>query len=556
MHHTHHRRRLRRLAACTTFALGMGLVSAGQVPTAAAAPAAVSATASAKPRFDRDGDGRSDRIYRSAATGKLTIILSKTGGTPFTIGADDLDGAVSEEILPADDVWRADGIQELLTLRSDGTLRLHAGVSPTETDRGLVWQGGGWQIYNKVIAPGDLTKDGRQDLLARTQSGTLYLFPGKGSVDYRGPFASRVAIGGGWQIYDQIVGTNDLDGDAVADIVARTPAGDLYFYKGTGSATAPFKSRVRIGGGWNTYNQVIGVDDLNGDGRGDLLARTYSGTYYQYLSIGGGKFGARTYFGGGGQNLSYYLGQGGVPAYGKHNLFAVNWAGTAYTYGTQADGRFGPAKPYGLAGENAHHGRMTNGYGLDEADRAMVLTANNPGLMSDRGGEVSTSAAFYNYTETVSPGDVTFDGEGDVLGLDPWGNLFLHPGLKDYPQRVGAGVKVATGLRGVDQLVATGDVTGDGRPDLVSREGDRLYVHRGTGSATAPFAARALIGAGWSAYEHLAAPGDMDGDGRADLIAVTPGGDVYRYKATGLPGGPVFATRVKIAGGWLYVHLS
>ncbi|MER5311088.1 VCBS repeat-containing protein [Streptomyces sp. NPDC002773] len=554
-HHTDHRHRGHRLAACTAFALAVGLVSAGPVAAAVAAPAG--ATAAAKPRFDRDGDGRSDRIYRSAATGKLTIVLSKTGaGVPFTIGADDHNGAVSVEILPTDNLYGTDA-PDLLSLRSDGTLQLHATVSPTATDIATVWQGQGWQVYNKLIAPGDLTKDGLQDMLARTPSGALYLYPGKGSVDYTGPFRTRVSVGGGWQGYDQLVGTNDLDGDAMADLVAKTPTGDLYFYKGTGSASTPFKARVKVGGGWNAYNQIVGSDDLNGDGRADLLARTHAGAFYKYLSIGGGKFAARTYHGGGGQDLSYFLGQGGVPASGKHNLFTVNAAGTAFTYRAMANGGLAAARQYGEAGTNSSHWRMTNTHALDDTDQATVLTSYNPGLMSDRTGEVSNSAAFYQYyAETVSVGDVTNDGEADVLGLNVWGNLFLHSGLKhQYYPRVGPAVKVATGWQ-LDTLVGTGDVTGDGRPDLVSRDGVNLYVHPGTGSATAPFAARVLIGKGWDAYAHLASPGDMNGDGRSDLVAVTPGGDVYRYTATGLRGTATFTARVKIASGWKYEHVS
>ncbi|MFC8271305.1 FG-GAP repeat domain-containing protein [Streptomyces sp. NPDC057271] len=570
MHHTHHRRRAHRLAACTALALGMGLIPAGPVfagPVSAAvaapladSPAAQASTATgAKPRFDRDGDGRSDRLHRSAATGKLTVVLSSTGtSAPFSIGANDLQGAVPKEILSADDLWGTDA-PELLTLHSDGALQMHSTVSPTSTDKALVWQGGGWHIYNKVLAPGDLTKDGFQDLLARTPDGTLYLYAAKGTAfDYTGPFKTRVKVGGGWQIYDQLVGANDLDGDSIADLVARTLAGDLYFYKGTGSATAPFKARVRIGGGWNTYNQIIGVDDLDGDRKADLLARTYGGAFYRYLSTGGGKFATRTYIGGGGQNLSYHLGQGGVPAYGKHNLLAVDKAGTAFTYGTQADGKFAARRQYGGTGEHVHDvWRLTNGYGLDEADQAVVLTAYNPGLSSDR-GDVSDSPDFYGkYAETVSPGDVTNDGKGDIIGLDAWGNLFLHAGLKyRVPPRVSdTAVKVGTGWH-AELLVAPGDVTGDGRPDLITRYDNRLYVHAGTGSAKTPFAARVLIGAGWSTYEHLAAPGDMNGDGRADLVGVTPGGDVYRYAATGLGGTATFTARVKIATGWKYDHVS
>ncbi|MFF1507949.1 FG-GAP repeat domain-containing protein [Streptomyces sp. NPDC058326] len=553
MHHALHPRRSHRLAACTAFALTVGLVTGGPVSTAVAAPAGT--TAAAKPRFDLDGDGRSDRIYRSAATGKLSVALSKTGtSAAFTLAADSL------EILPADDLTGSD-TPEVLTLHPDGTLALHSTVSPTATD-GVPWQGRGWHIYNKVLAPGDLTRDGFQDLLARTPDGTLYLYGSKGTLSpYEGgPFRSRVRVGGGWQIYDQLVGTNDIDGDTIADLVAKTPTGDLYFYKGTGSATAPFKPRVRIGGGWNTYNQVIGADDLNGDGRADLLARTHSGTFYRYLSAGGGKFATRTYFGGGGQNLSYYLGQGGLPDHGKHDLFVVDKAGTAFTYRTLAGGRFTAPQQYGAAGDHAYHWETVNGHSLDGVDRSNLLTADNRGMHMWRDGlghEVSTGSAFLNYLTMIAPGDVTADGESDFIGLGSSGDLFLHPGLKSHsPAYLGAAVKIRTGMTN-DILIAAGDVTGDGRPDLVTRH-DGIYLHvlPGTGSATAPFGTPIVVGKGWETYAYLASPGDMDGDGRSDLVAVTPSGDVYRYSATGLRGTSTFAPRVKIASGWKYDHIS
>ncbi|MGW2301119.1 FG-GAP repeat domain-containing protein [Streptomyces sp. NPDC001809] len=553
MLHTYPRRRTRRLAACAALALGVGLLSVG--PTSPTADAATVATP-AKPRFDRDGDGRSDRLYRSAATGELRISLSKTGtGAPFALSSPGM------EILPADDLTGT-ATPELLTLHADGSLLLRRGVSATSVGT-VDWSGHGWQIYNKVLAPGDLTGDGHQDLLARTPDGTLYLYAGKGTIDNGGPFRTRAKVGGGWQAYDQLVGTNDLDGDAIADLVARTPGGDLYFYRGTGSATAPFKARVLIGGGWHAYNQIIGADDLDGDGRADLLARAYSGAFYRYLSVGGGKFGAPTSFGGGGQSLSYYLGQGGVPAYGKHNLFTVNAAGTAFTHGTLADGKLTAPRQYAGAGDFAYHWPTVNGYALDGVDRANLLIADNRGLMmwreeggSPLGNQVGSGSAYQNYLFKASPGDVNGDGEADFVGADHQGGLFLHLGLKSHvPAYLGPAVRIGT-IGSSDMLIGPGDVTGDGRPDLVSRDGEVLYVHAGTGSATAPFAPRSYVGHGWYLYKYLASPGDMDGDGRADLVAVTPGGDVYRYSARGLRGAYTFKARVKIASGWKYDHVS
>lgn len=51
-------------------------------------------------------------------------------------------------------------------------------------------------------------------------------------------------------------------------------------------------------------------------------------------------------------------------------------------------------------------------------------------------------------------------------------------------------------------------------------------------------------------FTHLASPGDMTGDGRADLIGVDAAGDVHRYAATGLTGSKTFTARVRIASGW------
>ncbi|MCZ0975225.1 VCBS repeat-containing protein [Streptomyces albulus] len=55
------------------------------------------------------------------------------------------------------------------------------------------------------------------------------------------------------------------------------------------------------------------------------------------------------------------------------------------------------------------------------------------------------------------------------------------------------------------------------------------------------------LGGGWNAYVRLAAPGDIDGDGRADLLAVDSRGDLYRYLADGTGR---FTPRVKIGNGW------
>ncbi|MGW1881299.1 FG-GAP-like repeat-containing protein, partial [Streptomyces sp. NPDC001970] len=57
-------------------------------------------------------------------------------------------------------------------------------------------------------------------------------------------------------IYNQLSATGDLTADGKSDLVARDTTGTLWLYRGTGNAAAPFATRTKIGGGWNIYNNI------------------------------------------------------------------------------------------------------------------------------------------------------------------------------------------------------------------------------------------------------------------------------------------------------------
>lgn len=115
----------------------------------------------------------------------------------------DADVAKVKDVLTPGDL-DSDGVQDVLTLSSSGVLSFHPGIY-ARVPGGLGSRrtvATGWQAYNKVAAPGDMNADGKADLLARTPTGTLYYYPGKGT----GAFGSRVKIGTGWQQYDELIG--------------------------------------------------------------------------------------------------------------------------------------------------------------------------------------------------------------------------------------------------------------------------------------------------------------------------------------------------------------
>ncbi|WUH91127.1 VCBS repeat-containing protein [Streptomyces sp. NBC_00433] len=161
----------------------------------------------------------------------------------------------------------------------------------------------GWKGYNAFVTPGNLGGAANPDLLARDTSGVLWEY-----LSYsNGSFSSRVRVGGGWQIYGDLAGFGDLTGDGKADIVARDSAGGLYLYKGTGNYKAPFASRVKIGSGWNVYNRIIGLGDNNADGKYDLIARRTGGALFFFPGTGNAAapFGARQQIGTGWSVFNY-----------------------------------------------------------------------------------------------------------------------------------------------------------------------------------------------------------------------------------------------------------
>ncbi|MFE1455910.1 FG-GAP repeat domain-containing protein [Streptomyces sp. NPDC058735] len=143
--------------------------------------------------------------------------------------------------------------------------------------------------------------------------------------DSKSPFASRIRIGGGWNTYVQLTGGSDLNDDGRADLVAADKSGALWLYRGTGNYKAPFEKRVKIGtGGWGTYNQILAVGDIAGAPAGDLVARDRSGVLWLYLGYGDGHFAPRSRIGGGWNAYTHLVNIGDANLDDRPDLYGIN----------------------------------------------------------------------------------------------------------------------------------------------------------------------------------------------------------------------------------------
>ncbi|MGW1544471.1 FG-GAP repeat domain-containing protein [Streptomyces sp. NPDC002309] len=100
-------------------------------------------------------------------------------------------------------------------------------------------------------------------------------------------------------------------------------------------------------------------------------------------------------------------------------------------------------------------------------------------------GQPPTEQDTYTVRQITALGNIAGSAAGDLVARDTAGVLWLHQGN-------GAGgfvtrVKIGTGWNAFSQLVGAGDITGDGRPDLIAYGSGGTSVYRSTGTVTDPF---------------------------------------------------------------------
>jgi hypothetical protein len=149
--------------------------------------------------------------------------------------------------------------------------------------------GCGWDPYLELLGPGDINTDGNADLLAILGYDCMYKWLGNGA----GGFAPRQLVGCGWDEYVNVATPGDLNRDGRPDLVAiHDDTNCMYRWYGDGRGS--FHTGTKIGCGWEPYKyRMVGLDDVNGDDNGDLVARDIAGFVYAWYGLGAGGFTAR-----------------------------------------------------------------------------------------------------------------------------------------------------------------------------------------------------------------------------------------------------------------------
>ncbi|MFG2774603.1 FG-GAP repeat domain-containing protein [Streptomyces sp. NPDC048350] len=192
-------------------------------------------------------------------------------------------------------------------------------------------------------------------------------------------------------------------------------------------------------------------------------------------------------------------------------------------------------------------------------DRSGVLWSypgiNSPTVPFSRRQQVG--GGWQVYDKLAGGGDLTGDGDADLVAADKSGALWLYEGTGLYKAPFETRRKIGTGWGIYNQITAVGNIAGAAAGDLVARDKDGvLWLYLGKGDGT--FTARTRIGAGWNAYTKVVGIGDGNRDGKADLYAYGPNGAAYFYAGTGSRTAPFAGrtpTEVLVKDGARYDHV-
>lgn len=470
---------------------------------------------------DLNGDGKPDLAVATFTTKKISVLLNTaaTGAsTPTYATAVDFDAGESARSVALGDV-NGDGkldlavaitsskVSVLLNTTTTGAatpsfataVRFNAGVSPTS------------------VAMGDINGDGKPDLVVTN---------GRANVPPDGLIAGNVSVllnttlpGAATPSYEDAVNFNansgpvsvaigDVNGDGRPDLaVVNNSTNNVSVLLNTGAA--PYFSNAMAANNFavGIAPGSIAMGDINGDGKPDLAVTnggsTTPGTTVSIL-------------------LNTTSTGTSAPSYASAVNFTVGAAPRSVALSDlNGDGKLD------LAVANSGTASTTLGTTV-----SVLLNITSPGASTPRYATAVTSTVGTS-PRSVAVSDVNGDGKPDLAVANFASNdvsvlLNATPASSAAPS-FASPERFGTGTGGTPQSIAMGDLNGDGRPDLVvaNTNNDQLAVLFDT---TPPGATTPVYQAAATFFSTGDNPlgvvlGDLNNDGRLDVVVANRDSD-------------------------------
>ncbi|MGL5826918.1 MAG: FG-GAP-like repeat-containing protein [Nocardioides sp.] len=444
-----------------------------KIPTIRALAAARQAGWSGR---ELDGDLAStahpDLVVRRASDNKAYVI--PTGGlTRFHWPAvSSAIGWRAKTVVASPDLT-GDDLADLVARDSAGLTRVHPGVGRGRFGAGLR-ASAAFARVKLITAAGDLNQDSHNDLVAlRVSDNRLVAYLGTG----RGAFRARILR----QVmpYNLLAGSGDVTGDGRPDLVGRDSAGRLFIHRG-----GRLGRRIALPGRYPKIDSLAGLGDYTGDGRADLVMRGASGAGYLLPSRGDGTFGHPVGPLKGLAGLSGITGGGQITGHPAPDLVARSGDKLVVVRGR---GTFNTGRPIATGLNLAAADKLLNVGDWDRDGYGDIVTRDGAsGRLELRRGNgqarfatpITLGEGFDSVSLLAAVGDMTGDGYPDLMGQPAGRGMRIFPGRG----RDGLGVSYAAwGAIDASRQFGVGRWDRDGAPDTLVVAGDTLRVYVGNG---------------------------------------------------------------------------
>jgi hypothetical protein len=466
-----------------------------------------------------------------------------------------------------------------------------------------------------ACAVGDFNKDGLLDVAVwgtdfTTSEVSIFLGTGTGSFNYSNTYVA--ANSNTFNPGANSVFAADLNGDGKLDVVALTPNNGVFVFLGNGDGTLQTAANYSVMVGAGTPLGMT-VGDVNGDGKPDLAVSGYEGMSV-LLNSGTGTFPTFTYYystvtagfsnpgiaigdingdklpdivSANGGAVDVYLNQGsGTFAVGanflvpsgtyllslvdingdkKLDIVSSDSTGNIFTFLGKGNGTFANGPAYPLQANIPPTNLIVADFNRDGALDLLEQDASeavSTAVLGRNDGTFQTNQ-LYGWGRTgsgvnIATADFNGDGIPDVTyswAFPPSANSDFAVMLGSSHGALGAPTYTTAGscTSNYVEWVATGDVNGDGKADIVATL--RASVNTGCqsnkvavlfGKGTGKFGTPVYYSTGTTAQEYEAYLTDVNGDGKMDIVTNNADGtvSVLLNKGKGTFGSPSLITSI------------
>lgn len=446
---------------------------------------------------DMNRDGILDIVSTDTNSNTVSILLGNSDGTfkartSLSVGAGPIE-AILEDFnqdgtIDIATINRSDRSMSVLYANSDGTFKAVQSYAAGNLASG--------------IAAGDVDKDGRIDIIGSIAGeNEAEIWFGMGDRRPQGTFKSGVSYavtGNGYN--SQLI---DVDQDGNLDLFT----GDNGFSLALGNGDGTFKAAISLGSLSGGYGGGY-LSDINNDGKVDLLQNDLvTGRVAISLGNGDGTFKSALSFASTPQSsYGYAISIEDINADGKADLLAAGSNGFVTLLGN-GDGTFKAPSTTGVDGyakfgDFNHDGKLDVAVASDATDKLHIYFGNGDGTF--KAGVSYNTVHSTGTTLSFSLGDLNHDG---VLDAVVWTSGVGQEVLLGNSNGSFKAAVAGSNLGGSQELV---DVNGDGNLDLVIGA-SHVALGNGNGSFLAPVS---ISGFGFSSI----AVGDLNHDGAVDIV--------------------------------------